>query len=99
MTHRQEKLLADLEFRINQLIYLCDSLKEENLSLKVLVDEKNLEIELANAKLAQLEQKYNNLKVAQAMVSGREDDKIDLARARLNKLIQDVDKCITLLKV
>lgn len=99
MTHRQEKLLADLEFRINQLIYLCDSLKEENLSLKALVDEKNLEIELANAKLAQLDQKYNNLKVAQAMVAGREDDKIDLARARLNKLIQDVDKCITLLKV
>lgn len=99
MTQRQEKLLADLEFRINQLIYLCDSLKEENLSLRTLIDEKNLKIELADAKYNQLDQMYNSLKVAHAIVAGSENDGIEIAKTKLTKLIHDVDKCITLLKI
>lgn len=99
MRQKHEQLFADLEFRINQLMYMCDSLKEENLSLKSLLDEKNLEIELLNAKLNQLDKKNESLKIANAMISNDDSDRVEAAKDRLVKLIQNVDKCITLLKI
>lgn len=99
MRQKHEKLFADLEFRINQLMYMCNSLREENLSLRGFLDEKNLEIELLNAKLSQLDKKNNNLKVANAMIATNGDSDLDAAKDKLVKLIQNVDKCITLLKI
>ena len=99
MRQKHEELFADLEFRINQLMYMCDSLKEENLSFKSLLDEKDLEIELLNAKLSQLDKINNSLKVANAMIATNDDNHIEAAKEKLVKLIQNVDKCITLIKI
>lgn len=98
MAGKHEKLLSELEFRLHQLMYLCDSLKDENQQLKNLLEEKAREIELANAKLSQLDAKYNNLKFASTIASGSDSESVEDAKRRLLKLVQDVDKCITLLK-
>lgn len=99
MMQKQEKLLADLEFRINQLMYTCNSLKEENLSLKAEIEDKKLEVELIHLKFEQLDQKYNNLKIANSIIAGNGQTSVDDAKNKLTKLIQNVDKCISLLKV
>lgn len=98
MADKHEKLLSNLEFRIHQLMYLCDTLKDDNLLLKKEIEKKNSEIEVLNAKLSQLDSKYNNLKFAQTITSGTDTESVESAKKRLLKLVQDVDKCITLLK-
>lgn len=99
MADKHEKLLSELEFRMHQLMYLCDSLKEENQALKGQLQDKNLEAELANAKFEQLSLKYDNLKFVKAITSDVNSDSVEKAKLRLLKLVQDVDKCIALLKV
>lgn len=99
MADKHEKLLSELEFRLHQLMYLCDSLKEENLDLKNQLEEKRLETELVNAKLEELNSKYNNLKFANTITSGDDSESVEKAKKRLLKLVQDVDKCIALLKI
>ncbi|SHF20261.1 hypothetical protein [Dysgonomonas macrotermitis] len=98
MTEKHEKLLADLEFRLHQLMYLCDSLKSENQNLKAQLEEKNSEIIRVNTELEQLSQKYNNLTFANTL-SGSDMEGIEMAKNRLTKLVQEVDKCIALLKI
>lgn len=98
MTEKHEKLLADLDFRLQQLIYLCDSLKEENQNLKIKLNEKESEVQNAKAGLEELSRKYSNLKFANTM-TGADNESVEKAKFRLSKLVQEVDKCIALLKI
>lgn len=98
MAEKHEKLLSELEFRLRQLMYLCDSLKEENQGLRVQLEEKNGEINRVNIQLEQLNLKYNSLKFAKTL-TGTDQEGVDKAKQRLLKLVQDVDKCIALLKI
>lgn len=98
MTEKHEKLLADLDFRLQQLMYLCDSLKEENQNLKIKLNEKESEVENAKAGLEELSRKYSNLKFANTM-TGADNESVEKAKFRLSKLVQEVDKCIALLKI
>ena len=47
MTDENNKLLVDLEVRIKQVLFLCDSLKEENIRLKSEVTTTTKQIDLA----------------------------------------------------
>lgn len=98
MAEKHEKLLSELEFRLRQLMYLCDSLKEENQSLRAQLEEKDGEVNRINTQLEQLNLKYNNLKFAKTLI-GADQEGVDKAKKRLLKLVQDVDKCIALLKI
>ncbi len=98
MAEKQEKLLSELEFRLRQLMYLCDSLKEENRGLRSQLEDRNGEINRINTQLEQLNLKYNNLKFAKTLI-GTDQEGVDKAKQRLLKLVQDVDKCIALLKI
>ncbi|MFR9165142.1 MAG: hypothetical protein ACLVKO_02515 [Dysgonomonas sp.] len=98
MAGEQEKLFADLEIRFKQLIYLCDSLKEQNTALKSEIQTKNNTIESLTLDLEQLKTKYNNLRFAKTLASKGSKEEADDAKQRLNKLVREVDKCIALLK-
>lgn len=98
MAEKHEKLLSELEFRLRQLMYLCDSLKEENQDLRVQLEERNEEVNRINIQLEQLNLKYNNLKFAKTL-TGADQEGVDNAKKKLLKLVQDVDKCIALLKI
>lgn len=98
MAEKHEKLLSELEFRLRQLMYLCDSLKEENQYLRVQLEEKDGEVKRINTQLEQLNLKYNSLKFAKTL-TGTDQEGVDKAKKRLLKLVQDVDKCIALLKI
>lgn len=98
MTDQHEKLLLDLEFRMHQLMYLCDSLKEENQELKSQLGKKESELVHANIEIEQLNSKFNNLKFANTL-AGADAEGVETTKKRLTKLVQEVDKCISLLKI
>lgn len=97
MIEKDEKLLAEFEIRMRQLMYLCDVLKEENIQLKQSIAHKDTVIGELTSGLEELKKKYDNLKFAKSFLSDNGDDK-QLAKSRLSKLVRDVDKCIAMLK-
>lgn len=96
MTDDNKKLLVDLEVRIKQVMFLCDSLKEENALLKTELKTRQQQIDEAVLDLNRLKTKYDSLKVARTITAASVD--VDAAKQRLSKLVREVDKCINLLK-
>ncbi|MDU1889106.1 MAG: hypothetical protein E6767_00330 [Dysgonomonas sp.] len=97
MTEKDKKLLAELETRMRQLMYLYNTLEDENAQLKQQLAEKDSAIEVLHAESEQLKTKYENLKFAKSFSSGNENE-MQEAKRRLSKLVREVDKCIAMLK-
>lgn len=97
MAEKDEKLLAEFELRMRQLMFFCDSLKSENIRLKQEIVEKDAVIESLTEQAEQLKNRYDNLKFAKSF-SSSDSDEIHKAKKRLSKLVRDVDKCIAMLK-
>ena len=96
MTDENKKLLVDLEVRIKQLMFLCDTLKEENSALKKELNANQKQISEKVADLNRLRTKYDSLKMARTITAASVD--VDSAKERLSKLVREVDKCINLLR-
>lgn len=96
MTEEHNKLLVDLEVRIKQVLYLCDSLKEENARLKAEIRSGRVHLEETESMLADLKAKYDSLKMARTITAASVD--VETAKAKLSKMVREVDKCINLLK-
>ena len=81
-----------LEDKLTKLILRQEQLLEENnsLSSRVVSLEKNLSEKESFIK--DLEDKYQSLKVANAMVGSKEDK--HLTKIKINTLIREIDKCI-----
>jgi len=98
MTKNDEKLLAEFEIRMRQLMYLCDMLKDENTQMRQQLEQKEATIIALSSEVEELKTKYDNLKFVKSFSSENIDEREE-ARKRLSKLVRDVDKCITMLKV
>ncbi len=96
MTDEKNKLLVDLEVRIKQVLFLCDSLKSENATLKTEILSRQKEIEETAKELTQLKTKYDSLKIARTITAASAD--VDIAKTKLSKMVREVDRCINLLK-
>lgn len=96
MTDDNKKLLVDLEVRIKQVMFLCDTLKEENSVLQKELNAKQKQIDETVTDLNRLRTKYDSLKIARTITAASVD--VDSAKQRLSKLVREVDKCISLLK-
>jgi len=97
MSEKQEKLFAEFELRMRQLMFLCDSLKKQNAALREELNTKKVLIESLNSDIRQLKKQYDDLKFAKAVSSGNKEEILS-AKQRLSRLVRDVDKCIALLK-
>lgn len=97
MTEKDEKLLAEFELRMKQLMYLCDTLTEENQALREELSKKNTIVENLSAEMEHLKKKYDNLKFAKALSSQDKEEMLE-SKKKLSKLVRDVDKCIAMLK-
>ncbi len=97
MTDDKKKLLSDLEFRIRQVMYLCDSLREDNVRLRAELEQSTLRLKEKESQLDQLTKKYDSLKVARTITAASVD--VDTANEKLSKLVREVDKCINLLSI
>ena len=77
-------------------IYAFQELKKENEELYAMLDKSEKDIENLRTQLAQSTNDYNSLKMAK-MIEITDGD-LENTKARLSKLIREVNKCITILK-
>ena len=96
MAEEHNKLLVDLEVRIKQVLFLCDSLKEENSRLRTEIRSGEIQLEETVKELEQLKAKYDSLKIARTITAASVD--VETAKVKLSKMVREVDKCINLLK-
>lgn len=96
MVPEQVQLLERLKNRISQLIGMCEFLNSENLKLSGEIDNLRLQLKSECAANSELNRKCDNLLVARDISSDDKQER-ELSKLRLNKLIREVDKCISLL--
>lgn len=97
MTDDKKKLLNDLEFRVRQVMFLCDSLREDNALLQTRLEATTEQLKEKGEQLEQLTKKYDSLKVARTITAASVD--VGVAKEKLSKLVREVDKCINLLNI
>jgi predicted RNase H-like nuclease (RuvC/YqgF family) len=90
-----EKTLTTFETRIRQMILRFQELKKENNALHVQLQKDEQEIQNLKSKLAQADSNYNSLKMAKMLEIT--DGDLEGAKARVSKMIREVNKCISLL--
>lgn len=90
-----EKTLTTFETRIRQMILRFQELKKENTALHVQLQKDEQEILNLKSKLAQADSNYNSLKIAKMLEIT--DGDLEGAKARVSKMIREVNKCISLL--
>ncbi|MBO5611792.1 MAG: hypothetical protein J5918_04265 [Prevotella sp.] len=90
-----EKIINLFTTRVRQMILQFNQLKKENEELYVMVDDLEKEKKNLNDQLAQMQNDYNSLKMAKMLEVT--DGDLETAKAKVAKLIRDVNKCITLL--
>ena len=90
-----EKVIANFETRVRQLILRFQDLKKENQELYAMVEKTEQEVNDLQAKLTQKDNDYNALKMAKMMTIT--DGDLEAAKARVQKMIREVNKCITLI--
>lgn len=93
--NQNEKTLTTFETRVRQMILRFQQLKKENEDLYAMLEKNEQDIKALQAKLDQQVSDYNSLKMAKMIEITNGD--LDGAKARLSKLIRDVNKCIAIL--
>ena len=92
---QNEKVLANFQTRVRQMILQFQELKKENADLYAMVEDGEQRVKQLEEKLAQQERDYQSLKMARMMEIT--DGDLDGAKDRVAKLIRDVNKCIAVL--
>lgn len=92
---QNEKVLANFQTRMRQMILRFQELKKENSDLYAMVEDGEQRVKQLEEKLAQQERDYQSLKMARMMEIT--DGDLDGAKDRVAKLIRDVNKCIAVL--
>ena len=90
-----EKTINTFSTRVRQMILKFSELKKENEELYAMVDQKEAEVKQLKAQLAQAQNDYNSLKMARMLEVT--DGDLEGAKARVAKMIREVDKAIKLL--
>ena len=90
-----EATMATFEARMRQLILQFQSLKEENKELYAMREKSEEENKRIVAELNDVKKQFDSYKMAK-MIEVADGD-ITATKAKLQKLIRDVNRCITLL--
>lgn len=81
--------------RMRQMILLYKKTVKENAELCAMVEEQEKAIAELKGQLAQAQRDYDSLKMAKMLEVT--DGDLETAKKRVQKIIRDVNKCITLL--
>ena len=92
---QKEKAITTFETRVRQMLLRCQELKKENEELYGMMEENEQDLKDLKAKLEQQERDYQSLKMARMLEIT--DGDLEGAKARLARLIRDVNKCIAVL--
>lgn len=95
MTEEDHLLLNDLKRNTRQLFEKYNNLEQKNKMLSEQVENLKHEIELMEHEKIEFGRSYEQLKVANRVLSG--NDKNGEAKQKIDFLIREIDKCIALL--
>lgn len=90
-----EKALSTFETRVRQMILRFQELKKENEHLQTLVKKNEQDIKTLQAQLTQADNDYQSLQMAKMMEIT--DGDLESAKARIAKMIREMNKCIAIL--
>ena len=90
-----EKIINTFATRVRQLILQYEDVKKENEKLSAMLADRDNTIKEQEAAIGKLQQDYDSLKMVKMLQVT--DGDIETARKRINRLIKDVNKCITLM--
>ena len=90
-----EETLARFESRMRQMILQFQKLKEENRELYAMLEKSEEDNKKLSSQLEEAGHKFEALKTARMLEVA--DGDLEATKAKLAKLIRDVNKCITLL--
>ena len=88
--------LTSIVERTGRLIELCSALQEENDLLKLESEALTVALESSKNKTKELEEKLRVLKMAKSF-SETNEKSFDI-KQKINEFVQEIDKCIVLLK-
>ena len=92
---QKEKAITTFETRVRQMLLRFQELKKENEELYAMMEKNEQDLKDLKAKLEQQERDYQSLKMARMLEIT--DGDLEGAKARLARLIRDVNKCIAVL--
>jgi len=88
--------LTKIVDRTERLIELCAALQEENDLLKLESEALNVALDASKNKTKELDEKLRALKMAKSF-SETNEKSFDI-KQKINEFVQEIDKCIVLLK-
>ncbi len=90
-----EKTLATFQTRLRQLLLRFQEMQKENKALSAEIESSRKTVLELQQKMEQKQHDYDSLKMAKMMEIT--DGSLSDAKARLSRLIRDVNKCIAIL--
>jgi cell division septum initiation protein DivIVA len=95
MSEQGYEELVLLNRKIDDLLKVYSILKEENKDLKSRNESLKREVQEKEARMKELEIKYDRIKLSGAILG--EGENATEAKRRINELMREIDKCIALL--
>lgn len=95
MDEDYKDIIIKLNDNIQSLMASYSTIKEDNIILSNEVNKLNSELNIYKEKLEEIENKYNNLRLARSIADGDSDNKD--VKLKLNRIIREIDNCIALL--
>ena len=89
-------MLDSVKQNIKRLIAAYEAEKELRVKLQNALDQANAQNEACRKQITELERQIDNLKLAEAFKAGSEGS--PEARKKINSLMKEIDRCITLLE-
>ncbi len=90
-----EKTLNLFTTRMRQMILLYKEKKQEVNTLYEMLDEQEAKMKQMEKKLVQMQRDYDSLKMARMLEVT--DGDLEKAKAKVAKIIRDINKCMTLI--
>ena len=89
-------MLETLKQRIQKLIALYETEKAERVKLRMELEKTQRQNEAYRDQITELEREIDNLKLNGAFMAGGTDNA--QARKRIDRLVKEIDRCITLME-
>ena len=88
-------MLETIKLKIAQLIAAYEAEKAERERVQALLEQADIQNKQYREQITELNRTIDNLKLADAFKSGSDNTE---ARKKIDKLIKEIDKCITLME-
>ncbi len=88
-------VIGKLKARIEQIISKYEVALSENIALKEQLQKTTEELEIKNDTIKVLEQKVEQIQLADAFTASSAD--VKEAKKRIGKIVREIDKCISML--